>query len=319
MCKENLQEIKAGVDIGASSVKVSFFDKNDKIRDFSFYNRVDVNVETGDGTTVEVGEEILKVGSIGGVSNSNPKKVNYRNLKHIMFKMAQEIKKELGLKGDVKLNINTCLPPKQFQASKENYKELLRSVDGVKGKVEDEEFGIFVEDIKCGAEGIMLLKSFDLDSIASGLIKVMLLDIGSSTTDIILLEKSGDVWKIKNAITSEMAGANMCKDIEMHLNSTEKANYDWQDLERLGRYQKDGEIKDITELADAANRTVKGLLSDIDKTGTFTEYKPVLAGQGAKILSKNRLFQQATGGFILVDEANQKYGNSRGCLKAFTM
>ena len=330
MLKENIevkeQEIKAlevkvpqvnaGIDVGASSIKVSFL-AGDRVKDFSFYNRVDTNIETGDGVTVEVEGESLKVGSIGGVSNSNPKKVNYRNIKHILFLVAQRMKNELGIKGDIAININTCLPPKQFQTSKEEYKELLKSVNHLDGKVGDESFRLFIDDVKCGAEGIMLLKSFDLDSIASGLLKVMLIDVGSSTSDIILLEKVGDTWKIKTAITSEMAGANMCKDIEKYLNATVDANYDWQDLKRSGKYQKDGEIFDITQQADAVDRTVKGLLSDIDKVGTFTEYKPILAGQGSKILSKNKLFKEASKGFILVDELNQKYGNSRGCLKAF--
>lgn len=310
--------VNVGLDIGASSVKASYYLKENVIKDFSFFNRVDTNVDTGDGTTVEVENEVLKVGSIGGVSNSNPKKTNYKNLKHILFKVSQELKKSLEIKGDIVLNINTCLPPKQFQTNKEEYKERLKEVDGVQGSVEGEVFRVLIEDVKCGAEGIMLLKSFDLDSVASDLLKVMLIDVGSSTADIILLERCGDSWKIKMATTSEQAGASMCQDIEKYLNGKGKANYDWQDLERLGKYQEDGEVKDITSQADAADATVKGLLSDIDKVGTFTEYKPVLAGQGSKILSKNKLFKEVTGGFILVDETNQKFGNSRGCLKAFT-
>lgn len=312
--ENTLKVLKVGLDLGASSIKVSYFN-GEVIKDFSFPNRVDSDIENGDGTLVVIGDEALKVGGVSGVSNANPKKVNYKNLKHIMLYVAYRLKEDLKFKEDgVMLDITTCLPPKQFRASKDEYKELISSI-GSKGKVGKGNIELKIKTVKVGAEGVVLLKSFNLDSIAEDMIKIMLLDIGSSTTDIVLLEKLGTTWKIKDASTSDAAGSSMCKDIEKHLNTTSKGDYKWDNLELLGKYQLDQKVKHITEHADKIDATVKKLLNDIDKVGTFAEYMPVLAGQGSKLLSKNKLFNKTTDS-IVVDALNQQYGNSRGCLLA---
>lgn len=312
--ENTLKVLKVGLDLGASSIKVSYFN-GEVIKDFSFPNRVDSDIENGDGTLVTIGDESLKVGGVGGVSNANPKKVNYKNLKHIMLYVSYRLKEELKFKEDgVMLDINTCLPPKQFKESKEEYKDLISGV-GSKGTVGKDAVELRVKSVKVGAEGVVLLKSFNLDSVAEDMIKIMLLDIGSSTTDIVLLEKLGATWKIRNAATSEAAGSSMCRDIEKHLNATTSANYKWDNLELIGKYQLDQKVTHITEHADKIDATVKKLLNDIDKVGTFAEYMPVLAGQGSKLLSKNKLFNTTTNS-IVVDAVNQQFGNSRGCLLA---
>lgn len=309
-----LKVLKVGLDLGASSIKVSYFN-GECIKDFSFPNRVDSDIENGDGTLVVIGDEALRVGGVGGVSNANPKKVNYKNLKHIMLYVTYRLKEELKFKEDgILLDINTCLPPRQFKESKEEYKELISSLSS-KGTVGKDTIELKIKSVKVGAEGVVLLKSFNLDSIAEDMIKIMLLDVGSSTTDIVLLEKLGSTWKIKNASTSEAAGSSMCKDISKHLNATSKGDYKWDNLELLGKYQLDQKVTPITEHADKIDATVKKLLSDIEKVGTFAEYMPVLAGQGSKLLSKNKLFNKSTSS-IVVDSVNQQYGNSRGCLLA---
>lgn len=306
--------IKVGVDIGASSWKVSFY-KDGEIKDFDFPNRVDHDTDNGDGVLVSIGDEALKVGSIGGVSNANPKKVNYKNLKHMMLYAAYRIKEELGLKEScIVLDVNTCLPPKQYKESKETYRELIASLS-CSGEVNKMPVEFKINNVKVGAEGVVLLRSFNLDSVAEDLMKIMLLDIGSSTTDIILLEKLGATWKIKDAKTSESAGSSMCQDIESYLNNTTSGNYKWDNLELLGKYQLNQKVVPITDQADSINPTVKALLNDIDRVGTFSEYMPVLAGKGSKLLSKNKLFASITS-FITVDPLNQQFGNSRGCLKA---
>lgn len=310
--ENTLKVLKIGLDIGASSIKVSYFD-GDIIKDFLFPNRVDSDIENGDGTLVVVDGESLKIGGVGGVSNANPKKVNYKNLRHIMLYVAHRLKQELGLKEDgLMIDINTCLPPRQFKESKEAYKELIGTL-GSKGTVGKDAIEVKIKSVKVGAEGVVLLKSFKLDTVAEDMIKVMILDIGSSTTDIVLLEKFGSTWKIKAAVTSDAAGSSMCRDIETHLNNTTAANYKWDNLELLGKYQLNQKVTPITEHADKIDTTVKRLLNDIEKAGTFAEYMPVLAGQGSKLLSKNQRFAKATK-FITVDTVNQQYGNSRGCL-----
>lgn len=311
--QDTVPVVKIGLDIGASSVKVSYFDGSNVIKDFNFPNRINVEISNGDGNTIEVDNEVIKVASIGGVSNANPKKVNYRYIKHILLNVAYILKKELNISRDIALEIKTCLPPKQFKDTKEEYKELLEKCS-CQGTVNKETFNLEIKSVKCGAEGIVLLKSFNINNVANDLMKIMLIEVGSSTTEIVLLELVGDnTWKIKNATSSAAAGASMCKDIEAHLNKTTKGNYHWDDLELLGKFQLKQEVKSITEHANAINNTVKELLHDIDSVGTFDEYMPLLGGRGSSVLAKNDFFKEITP-FLVVDEINKIYGNSRGCL-----
>lgn len=310
--------VKVGVDFGASTVKASLFDKTGTLLDFKFSNRINSDIITGDGTLVTVGGESVKVGSIGGSSNSNNKKVTYQNMKHLVFKVAYEVKKLLKIKGsEITLDIVTCLPPTQYKTSKDQYKENILSCNGLQGEVEGEEFTLYINSVRCGAEGIVMLNSFNLTE-KTDLMNILLLDVGSSTTDIILLESlDGVKWKIKNATTSYNAGSKMVEEITEGLNSNNtEATYNHKDIERTGKYQLNGEIHHIINDANSANNTVDALLRDIKQVANFIEYKPLLCGQGSKILSKNDTFKKASGGFIIADDTNLVYGNSRGCLKA---
>lgn len=311
----DIETVDIGLDIGASSVKISFYNRDKIIVDLDFSNSVDPNLITGDGTIVTVDDVSIKLDSTSGNSNSVDKKINYEYFDNIIFNVAHQVKKALNIKGDIRLNVSTCLPPEQYREFKEDYKELIAGVDGKTGTVGNEEFTLYIGDVKCGAEGIMLLKSFDLDGAAKDIIRAMLIDMGSSTADIVLLEKHRDTWRVKNARTSEYASRKMCQDIVRGINAdNKKANVKWQDLDRGAKYQLKGKVYSIVDRANDVDETVKGLIADVNRVGSFEENKIILCGQGSDILANNDLFKN-TADFIQVDEINKKFGNSRGCLK----
>lgn len=315
--KQDVYEI--GADFGASSIKISY-ENNGIIEDFVFPNRISTNVDVASGTLVVSDEDSVRVGSVGGFSNSTAKKINYRYFKEILLAVAYTLKTKLELdSNDISLIVKTCLPPIQFQESKEQYKQKVKNISGTKGIVAGEEITLNIENVTCGAEGVMLLRSFNINKLSAKLKYVLLIDVGSSTSDIISLEYDDETgkWKILKAITSDFAGQQMAKDISVSLNGNGSGlAYKWEDLERTGEYQLDGEMHPITDQADAIDNTVKGLFSDIEKITSLRANKVILAGGGSSILAKNTLFNEHCKNFAVVDDVNKVYGNSRGCLKS---
>lgn len=306
--------IKVGLDIGASRIKVSFM-KGKDIYDSYLLNRIDTSL-TANGIKVAFEDETVTVGTISGYSNSVNKKINYHNLQHILFAVAYEIKRVLELAEDtIRLDINTVLPPQEFKESREQYKTLIKSVDGKSAVVEKEKIQLMIEDVKVGAEGVALLNTCNLDKIAKGVEQVLLLDVGSSTTDIVILAKDNEVWKIKDARTSRVAGSDFCRSIATALNSGTGLSYNWDDLERQQTYQLDGELHDITENIDAIDENVKELIADLSKIGNVRQFKVILAGAGSRLLKESETFKAYTK-FSCIDDSLLDYGNSRGALKA---
>lgn len=311
----DIPTVDIGLDIGASSIKISFYNRDGVIIDLDFSNSVDTNLLTGNGTMVTVDDVSIKLDSTSGNSNSVDKKINYEYMDNIIFNVAHQVKKILNIEGDIKLNISTCLPPEQYREFKDDYKQLISSVNGKKGVVCNDEFTLYIGNVKCSAEGVMLLKSFDINAVAKDIIGVMLIDVGSSTSDIVLLDKHRDTWRVKSARTSEYASRKMCQDIARGVNSdNKKANIKWQALDRGAKYQLKGKVYSIVDRANDVDETVRGLIADVNRVGSFEENKIILCGQGSDILANNDLFKN-TADFIQVDEINKKFGNSRGCLK----
>lgn len=321
MMKESKKQqvFEIGADFGASSIKISYM-QDSIVEDFLFPNRINVKVDVASGTLVETSDGSVRVGSAGGFSNSTAKKINYRYFKEILLTVAHTLKHKLNLDtNEITLLVKTCLPPTQFLESKEQYKQKVKDLSGSTGVVAGEEIKVNIADVTCGAEGVMLLRSFNINKLAAKLKNVLLIDIGSSTSDIIALEYDEETgkWKILKAITSEFAGEQMAKDITVALNGDGTGlSYKWEVLERTGEYQLDGAMHPITEQADAIDSTVKGLFSDIEKITSLRANKVILAGQGSSILAENSLFKEQCKNFAVVDDVNKIFGNSRGCLKS---
>lgn len=306
--------IKVGLDIGASRVKASFL-KGKEVVDIAFPNRVDTSL-TASGIRVELDGEAVTVGTVSGYSNSINKKINYHNLHHIIFAVAHKIKQELELAEDsITLDINTVLPPQEYRESREAYKELIASASCKMATVAGEPLSLIINSVKVGAEGVSLLNACNLDKVAKDLDQVLLLDVGSSTTDIVVLTKDQEAWKIKNAITSRVAGSDFCKSIETELNSGTGLSYTWDELEHKQSYQLDGKKYEITEKANAITENVNALIADLSKIGNVRQYKVILAGAGSRILRENETFKAYTN-FSCIDDSLLDFGNSRGVLKA---
>lgn len=306
--------IKVGLDLGASRVKASF-KKGAEIIDIWFPNRVDTSI-TATGIRVNVDNEEVVVGTVSGYSNSINKKINYHNLHHLLFAVAYRIKEELQLaEEEIKLDITTVLPPKEYKESRNEYKEKIKAANEKVATVNGEKLHLLLEDVKVGAEGVALLKAYNIDKVAENLTQVLLLDVGSSTTDYVILTRDGDRWKIKDADTSRVAGAELCKAIETHLNGGTGLSYSWDELERQQGYQLDGEWHKLTKEMDATDTVVKELISDISKIGNIRQYKVLLAGGGSRLLKESKAFKDYTK-FSCIDDNLLDYGNSRGALKA---
>lgn len=306
--------IKVGLDLGASRVKASF-KKGAEIIDICFPNRVDTSV-TANGIRVNVDNEDVVVGTVSGYSNSINKKINYHNLHHLLFAVAYRIKEELQLVEDtIRLDITTVLPPKEYKESRNEYKEKIKLASDKVALVNGDKIHLILEDVKVGAEGVALLKAYNLDKVAENLTQVLLLDVGSSTTDYVILTRDGERWKIKDANTSRVAGAELCKAIETKLNAGTGLSYSWDDLERQQGYQLDGEWHNLIKEIDATDTVVKELISDLAKNGNVRQYKVILAGGGSRLLKESKVFKEYTK-FSCIDDYLLDYGNSRGALKA---
>lgn len=305
--------IKVGFDFGASRVKTSF-EKGTDVFDICFPNRVDTNADAN-GIKVTIEDDTLVVGTVSGYSNSTKKKINYRNVSHVVMAMAYLVKESFEIIDDIiRLNINTVLPPSEYQESKEQYRDIIKSVSGTTATVNGTTFTLIIENVKVGSECVAVLNTYNLDRIVKDLTRVILIDVGSSTSDIAVLIKDG-VWKIKTAFTSNYAGSNICRSIVTKLNSGTGLSYTWDDLEREQSYQLDGEKHDITKHIDEANDVIEALISDLSKIDNVRQYKVILTGAGSRLLKESTLFKSYTK-FDCVDDILLDFGNSRGALKA---
>lgn len=311
-----MKSIKLGLDIGASRLKASFF-KGNMVMDICFPNTIDYNTATSTGIKVNFNDEYLTVGSVSGYNNSTTKKINYTNLEQLVFAAAYKVRESLNLDDTtLNLDINTVLPPAEFIESREQYKERFKSINGKTAIVNGVPITLNITDVKVGAEGVALLNACNLDNLTSNLSQVLILDVGSSTTDIIILSKTDDVWSIKDAITSRIAGREMCRAIETSLNSGGTGlTFEWSELERNQYYELDGEQHELSKEIDACDHVVKALIAELRKIGNIRQYKVILTGAGSRLLKESNEFKAYTK-FSCIENNLLDFGNSRGALKS---
>lgn len=310
--------IKVGLDLGASRVKFSYM-KGKEIFDGCFNNMVDKSA-AANGYKVTINDETITVGTVSGYSNSVVKKINYKNIPHILFAVAHMIRKELELAEDlIQLEINTVLPPQEFKENREEYKELIRSVDGTKGTVDKDTFTLKITTVKVGAECVTLPLSCSIDKFSKDLTRLVLVDVGASTTDLAILVKDGDAWKIKDATSVYIAGKKLCNSIATTLNSNGTGlSYTGEEIEAMQGYELDGKKHTLESVCDgeATNQIVEAMTSEIGNwLGNIRQYKVILAGGGSRVLKYNKKFQEYSK-FDCLDDLLLDYGNSRGALKA---
>lgn len=310
--------IKLGLDLGASRIKFSFM-KGKEVLDDCFNNMVDGSA-TASGIKVTVDEETLTVGTVSGYSNSVVKKINYKNVLHILFAVAYRVKDILDLaEDDIVLKINTVLPPQEFKESRNQYKELIKSADGKEAIVNGSKIKLKITDVKVGAESVALAAACNMDKIAKDLTKVIIMDVGASTTDLAMVFKSDGVWRIKDAHTIYTAGKHLCNSVATTLNSNGSGlSYKGEELEIMQAYELDGKRHTLEEVCDgkATNMVVDSMTSEINNwLGNIRQYKVILGGGGSRVLKFNKKFNEYTK-FECLEDSLLDYGNSRGALKS---
>lgn len=311
--------IKIGLDLGASRVKASYLDNTGATKDIIFPNRIDPNVEMAkSGIKVECENTACMIGSISGFSNLRKKKINYSNITEIVFAVAYQLKKALNLDAnDMTLHINTVLPPQQFMETRKEFKKILSDIDGKKATVSDTEITLHIDKVLVGCEGVALLNILDIDTLSSDATQVLLLDLGSSTIDTIVLSKENNAWNVENAQTFSKGGRHMCDDIATVLNSTYPGlTYEGDKVERHMHFQLDGERHELKEHIDAIDPIVEELLTFLDTIGNVRMYKVILAGGASRLLKDNPMFKDVIKNFTIVPEHLLDCGNSRGALQA---
>lgn len=306
--------VKVGIDFGASRIKVSYKDAGD-IKEFQFPNRFnfDTALKTS-GYLVDCEDGSIIVGCLNGVSNLKKRKVNYDYITEILHVVVYELKRAFDVE-DISLSIITVLPPQQYKETRAQFKEIIQSANGTVRTVEGVKTTVNIDKVGVGCEGVVLLKTFNLDNTTDNAENVLVIDAGSSTTDIVVLEKQGTVWKVKDALTMEQGGNHICKAIAQHINSTETGlSYDGDDLERKMKYQLDGEMHQITEHIECADDYIKTLFAHLSKIDNIRQYKVILAGGTSRLVKENSLFNKTIKGYSCIKDDLLDYGNSRGAL-----
>lgn len=307
--------VKVGIDFGASRIKVSYKDAQGNIKEFQFPNRFkhDTAIRTS-GYVVSSEEDSIIVGCLNGVSNLKKRKVNYEHITEILHVIVYELKKAFNVE-DVSLTIITILPPQQYKETRTQFKEIIQSANETVRTVEGVKTTVNIEKVGVGCEGVTLLKTFNLDNSVGSAENILLIDVGSSTTDIVILEKHDSVWKVQDALTYEQGGNHICKAIAQHINSTETGlSYDGDDLERRMKYQLDGEMHSIIKHIECADTYVKDLLSYLSKIDNVKQYRVVLAGGASRLIKENEVFNKRVKGYVCIKDDLLDYGNSRGAL-----
>lgn len=310
--------IKVGLDLGASRIKFSYM-KGKEVFDGCFNNMIDKAAQAN-GYKVSVDGETITVGTVSGYSNSVVKKINYKNIPHILFAVAHVIRQDLELaENEIQIEINTVLPPQEFKENREEYKELIKAVDGKEGTVGTDTFKLKITSVKVGAECVTLPLACSIDKLSKDLTRLVLIDVGASTTDLAILIKDGDSWKIKDATSIYIAGKKLCNSIATTLNSNGTGlSYTGEEIESMQGYELDGEKHSLEKVCDgeATNLVVEGMTSEIGNwLGNIRQYKVILGGGGSRVLKHNKKFKEYAKADCL-DDLLLDYGNSRGALKA---
>ncbi|OON91657.1 MAG: hypothetical protein ATN33_00810 [Epulopiscium sp. Nele67-Bin001] len=324
MIKQKLKMKKAGIfmkltigfDLGASRVKVSFINSENELCTVIFPNRIDPNATMAkSGVKVMFNGNACRIGAISGYSNLQVKKVNYDKLPEILFTAVNYITQQVG-ETDLELEINTVLPPQQFMESKKEFKKLLIGLDGESAVVDGKTITLKISKVRVGCEGVALLKTLDLQNLGDQASQLLLLDVGSSTTDIIILSEENQIYNVEDALTFPKGGKVMCKEIATYLNNMHiGTTFDADKLERQMRYQLDGQNYDLTECQQAYDGFVSELLAFLNGSiGNIRLYKVILAGGGSRLLKHNQKFQDVVKGFVVVPDEFLDFGNSTGIL-----
>jgi len=307
---------KIGLDLGASRVKGSIYDQAGAVKNFNISNRVNVDDSIGSsGYIVEYNNHTKRVGASSGIPNMQPLKLRYSHLEEIILAVGYEMKQILGIKeADITINIETLLPPKQFFSNGKDFKKRIADIGTINGLVNGQAITVNIETVNVNCEGVALLKTLDFNTLSANVKRVLLIDVGSSTIDLVEVIKEDDIWKIGKVDTIEFGGTRMCKAIEKSLANKYKSQFPYDVLEKEMSYTFEGKVFSILDEAECLNSIVEEFVVQLNQFADHRQYKVILAGDGSELLYSNKKMKEFIPTAHLLDANVRLYGNSIGAL-----
>ncbi len=301
--------MKIAVDFGNSRVKVSYQLHGQSI-DLDWPNRIKINSDNElilEGNTIVTDKRSVTIGVLGGQSAYTPKKINQQYLLEHLLYIQQMFPEEA-------LDLVALLPPGQFIENAREFKEKLLGFNNMSGYlVKDNQrinIKLHINSCKIAAEGVAIVNNIKTPE---NLLKIMLIDLGSSTTDIVVLENIKGNYVISNALTlSNVNALEIHKLLKRHLNNLyPEANFNEFELERNMQYQYQGLVHKLTDHQSVYDNVINQLLAEI---ANIDEYFVILAGGGSVLLEASELFNKRVPNFEIVPDHLKIFGNSRGAL-----
>lgn len=311
--------LKIGLDLGASRIKVSLINQKGDLLNFFIPNRVNVRDSVGgSGYIVEYNNKIKRIGAINGTPNMQRLKIHYQHLEDILLAVAYRIKKEMGSQKDQALTlfIETLLPPKQFFAYGKEFKKKIADIGVVEGVVNGENVRLVIEDVNVNCEGVALLNTLDFNDLSEEVNQVLVIDVGSSTIDLVEVWKEENTWQIGAVDSIEFGGTEMCKQIEKTLISKYKVPFKYDLLEKTMTYTFEQKEHSILEEADCLDEIVEEFKVRLNQFVDHRQYKVILAGDGSELLYANKNMQEFIPNATVLDKEARLYGNSMGALNS---
>lgn len=309
-------KIKIGADFGASRVKIAFKNRAGELVKKTFANRYfEGNSNSSSGYLVERNNEIVRIAGTKGKSNRVDVKLNYQHLEEILLVVGYLIREEFK-EGDkyISLEIETLLPPRQFQNIDDEFKAKLKAFGTIKGKVEGVELEVIVDKVSVNCEGVALLDALDMNEFAGGVDRVFLVDAGSSTVDWVDFEREEGEWAIVDADTlMDVGGATMISAIASALEKKYPGEkYDADVLEKKMHYLVGDEQFALIDVVDYADKVVSSMQPELERA--YKGGKVVVTGGAAELLMANSEFKKIFPKAILVEEDIRSFGNAVGAL-----
>lgn len=309
-------KIKIGADFGASRIKIAFKNREGKLVKKTFANRyLEGSSNSSSGFEVIRDGEIVRIAGTKGKSNRVDVKLNYQHLEEILLVIGYIVREEFK-EGDkyISLELETLLPPRQFQSIEEEFKAKLKAFSTIKGKVEGVDLEVIVDKVSVNCEGVALLDALNMDEFAEGVDRVFLIDAGSSTVDWVDFEREDGEWSIVDADTlMEVGGATMLSAIASALEKEHPGNqFDSDVLEKKMTYLVGDEQFNVIDVVDFADKVVAGMKPELERA--YKGGKVVVTGGAAELLMANSVFKEIFPKAILVEEDIRSFGNAVGAL-----
>lgn len=312
MAKETNNSIKIGIDFGASRIKYVYKASDGKLRNGIFLNKYLIGENNaGTGYKVVRDDHINKVGAFNGIPNIQKSKINYEYLDDIILAICKDVKNNIGCKMEMSVSINALLPPSQYLSIGEKFREKLLDYGTIEGDVNGDKLKVTIKDVGVCCEGVAQLGVTNVHNVCT-LDVALLLDAGSSTIDVVQLERHGH-WEVIDADTiNDIAGSLIIKDIALGLNN----EYPYlalnaSDLER-DMYFYEGETKhELVKYTDFASNRISNLAQ------VFRDYyrggKILVSGGAGELLMASETFHNICPVEpVLLDEEIRTFGNAKG-------